>query len=212
MTGLSICVGRADPPCAGGARKRDTAPMDMPRSLPVLEAPRLRLRQLHEGDVDDLFAIFSDPEVMRYWSHAPFRTLEQAEWYLRDIDAGRSNGTHFQWGIALREDDRVIGTTTLFALNNKHRRAELGYAVRSSEWRRGYAREALIAVIGHAFGTIGLRRLEADIDPRNIASCRLVETLGFRLEGELRERWQVEGEIQHSAIYGLLAREFAHGA
>ncbi|MCB1575617.1 MAG: GNAT family N-acetyltransferase, partial [Xanthomonadales bacterium] len=80
--------------------------MDMPRSLPVLEAPRLRLRQLHEGDVDDLFAIFSDPEVMRYWSHAPFRTLEQAEWYLRDIDAGRNNATHFQWGIALHEDDR----------------------------------------------------------------------------------------------------------
>ncbi|SFN51961.1 GNAT family N-acetyltransferase [Dokdonella immobilis] len=182
-----------------------------PQSLPTLPTPRLRLRQLHAGDVADLFAIFSDPAVMRYWSHAPFRTREQAEWYLRDIDAGRTNGTHYQWGIATRENNRVIGTTTLLALNSKHRRAEIGYAVRSSEWRRGYGREALIALIAHAFGALELRRLEADIDPRNIASCRLVETLGFRLEGELRERWQVEGELQHSAIYGLLAREFSHG-
>ena len=176
--------------------------------LPTLEGTRLRLRQLRASDVGDLFAIFSDPEVMRYWSHAPFRSMQQAKWYLRDIDAGRINQTHYQWGIALNGDDRVIGTTTLFALNPKHRRAEIGYAVKGSQWRKGYAREALSALINHAFGRLEYRRLEADIDPRNTASRRLVETLGFRLEGELRERWLVEGDIQHSAIYGLLAREY----
>lgn len=177
-------------------------------TLPTLESPRLRLRQLQVGDVPDLFTIFSDPAVTRYWSHAPFRSSGQAEEYLRGIDSGRVNGTHFAWGIALREDNRVIGTTTLFALNPKHRRAEIGYALMSAHWRRGYAREALCAVIDHAFACLGYLRLEADIDPRNIASCQLLETLGFRREGELRERWHVEGEIQHSAIYGLLAREF----
>jgi RimJ/RimL family protein N-acetyltransferase len=182
--------------------------MELTSELPTLESPRLRLRQLHAADVPALFAVFSDHEVMRYWSHAPFRTIEQAEWYLRDIDAGRVNGTHYQWGIALLDSDAVIGTTTLFSLDRKNRRAEIGYALLSRQWKMGYASEALGQLIAYAFDHLGINRLEADIDPRNIASCRLVEKIGFKYEGELRERWYVEGEVQHSAIYGLLAREF----
>ncbi len=184
--------------------------MKSKKTLPTLESPRLRLRQLQVADIEDLFAIFSDEQTMRYWSHAPFKDRTEAEAYLRNIDAGRINGTHLQWGIALREDDKIIGTTTLFSLNPKHRRAEIGYALASRFWRSGFGREALMVVLEHAFKSLGYLRIEADIDPRNVASCHLVEKLGFRLEGSLRERWHVEAEIQDSAIYGLLAREFTN--
>jgi len=66
----------------------------------------------------------------------------------------------------------------------------------------------LTTVLRHAFDALDYLRIEADVDPRNTASCRLLETLGFRQEGLMRERWHVQGEIQDSAIYGLLAREF----
>ena len=66
-----------------------------------------------------------------------------------------------------------------------------------------------MTALSHAFDTLGFLRIETDVDPRNRASCRLLEKLGFHLEGSLRERWHVEGEIQDSALYGLLAREFA---
>ncbi|MBL0165160.1 MAG: GNAT family N-acetyltransferase [Xanthomonadales bacterium] len=178
------------------------------KSLPTLESSRLRLRQIQVADVEDLFAIFSDPKTMRYWSHAPFVGIAEAEAYLRNIDAGRINGTHLQWGIALGESDKLIGTTTLFALNPRHHRAEIGYALASAHWARGFGHEALMTVLSHAFNARGFLRIEADVDPRNAASCRLLEKLGFRLEGRLRERWHVEDEIQDSAIYGLLAREF----
>jgi [ribosomal protein S5]-alanine N-acetyltransferase len=178
------------------------------KALPTLKSPRLQLRQLRGSDIADLFAIFSDPQTMRYWSHKPFSEISEAEAYLRNIDAGRVNGTHLTWGIALREDDTVIGTTTLFSLNPKHRRAEIGYALASSWWHRGFGSEALRSVLTHAFDTLGYLRIEADIDPRNAASCGLVEKLGFRLEGQLRERWHVGSELQDSALYGLLAREF----
>jgi RimJ/RimL family protein N-acetyltransferase len=68
--------------------------------------------------------------------------------------------------------------------------------------------EALTAVIDYAFGPLGLRRLEADTDPRNGASLRTLERLGFTREGLLRERWQVGDEIPDSALWGLLAREW----
>ncbi|ETP61422.1 hypothetical protein BDSB_27145 [Burkholderia dolosa PC543] len=64
--------------------------------------------------------------------------------------------------------------------------------------------EAASALIEHAFGTLNLRRIEADIDPRNVALARLLERLGFIREGLLRERWIVGDDVSDSALYGLL--------
>ena len=68
--------------------------------------------------------------------------------------------------------------------------------------------EALVAVVDYAFGPLGLRRLEADTDPRNEASNRALERLGFVREGVLRERWRVADEISDTFLFGLLAREW----
>jgi [ribosomal protein S5]-alanine N-acetyltransferase len=87
-------------------------------------------------------------------------------------------------------------------------RAELGYCLRSPFWRRGYMGEALAALIDYAFATLKLRRLEADVDPGNAGSVRLLERMGFTREGLLRERWNVGGQIGDSAFFGLLAREW----
>ena len=72
--------------------------------------------------------------------------------------------------------------------------------------------EALTALFGFAFGPMALRRLEADVDPRNENSLRILGRLGFRREGLLRERWNVGGEIQDTAFLGLLAREWRSAA
>jgi RimJ/RimL family protein N-acetyltransferase len=87
-------------------------------------------------------------------------------------------------------------------------RAEIGYAIGSDYWGKGYMNEALTALIAHAFEVLDLRRLEADVDPRNTRSIRTLERLGFQREGFLRERWHVCGEIQDAFFYGLLRREW----
>lgn len=176
--------------------------------LPVLDTPRLRLRAPVDADVSALFAIFKDPETMRYWSRLAMTDVAEAEALLRDITCLAKAETLFQWGIARREDDQVIGTCTLFHIEREHRRAELGYILRRDHWGHGFANEALTALVNHAFGTLGLHRVEADIDPRNAGSIRLVERLGFKLEGRLRENYFVADEIQDSLIYGLLAPEW----
>jgi len=178
------------------------------RVLPVLEGERVRLRAHAPSDLDAVYAVFSDPDVMRYWSRPPMKSAAEAEHLLADIRAHIAAGSLLQWAIARRDDDAVVGHVSLFALNPPHERAEIGYAVGSGHWRLGYAREALSLALGHAFGTMKLRRIEADIDPRNLASVALVERLGFRHEGTLRERWFVAGELQDSAMYGLLARDW----
>ena len=126
----------------------------MAARLPVLETPRLRLRLPVDADVPALFAIFSDPEAMRYWTTPPMGDLTEAEAYVRDIHRHAEAGTLFQWGIARREDDLVIGTCTLLRIEREHRRCELGYILRRDHWGARLAHEALTAVVDHAFGTL----------------------------------------------------------
>jgi ribosomal-protein-alanine N-acetyltransferase len=183
-------------------------------SLPTLVTERLALRWLTPADVPALYEIFSDPEVTRYWSSPPLSDLAAAEALLANIHESFEQRTLFQWGIARRTDDRVIGTCTLAGLTTAHRRAELGFALARRYWGSGYVAEALPALVRFAFDELGLHRLEADVDPRNLASIRALERLGFRREGYLRERYHVNGEVQDAILYGLLQpdwEEAQHG-
>ena len=167
------------------------------------------MRWLSEDDVDALFEVFSDPKVMRYWSSGPLPNREAAAAMQREIAEGNLKESIWKWGLALRESNKIIGTVTLFNLSLSNGRAEIGYAMGSAYWGKGYMNEALTALIVHAFDVVKLRRLEADVDPRNTPSVRTLERLGFQREGFLRERWHVEGELQDAFFYGLLKREWA---
>jgi RimJ/RimL family protein N-acetyltransferase len=195
------------------SRRARTAPMppaaavDADR-LPTLVAPRLQLRWIEPGDLEDLYGVFSDPDVTRYWSQQAWGSPDEATIYLEAIHQGFQQGNLFQWGIALRGDDRIIGTTTLYDIDHAQGRAELGFALARDHWGRRYAREALTVLMDHAFGAMAMRRIEADVDPRNLPSLRTLEALGFRREGYLRQRWQVGGELQDSVLMGLLASDW----
>jgi [ribosomal protein S5]-alanine N-acetyltransferase len=182
-----------------------------------IETPRLLLRPLRDGDAEALFAIFSDPAVMRYWSSPPWSDPAQALHLLegeREALAGRRD---LRLGLVPRDGDgRVAGTLSLYKINAGCRSADIGYALARGEQGRGLMNEALAAVIdcafdhrpGAPFDDLQLNRIEADVDPRNAASCRALERLGFLREGLLRERWIVAGEVSDSAMYGLLRADW----
>lgn len=179
-------------------------------ALPTLDARRLRLRALREADTDDVFAVFSDPLVMRYWSSPPMTSPAQATGYIAQIRDWFASRGGLQWGIARDdEDDRIIGTVTLCAFALEHRRCEIGYALGADHWGQGFAGEAVARALAFAFDDLDLARIEADVDPRNDASVRLLERLGFLREGLLRARWRVGGEVQDALVYGLLREERA---
>lgn len=176
--------------------------------LPRLRAPRLTLRPLGPDDVPDLFEIFSDPEVARYWSSPPFTEMAEAEALLADVEESFRERTLFQWGIERKMDGKVVGTVTLWQLDLGNRRGEIGFALGRGAWGQGLMSEALGVFFGFCFGVLGLHRLEADVEPANGRSLRVLERLGFRREGFLRERWFTYGEWQDSVILGLLVGEW----
>jgi RimJ/RimL family protein N-acetyltransferase len=186
-------------------------PYEWGDSPPVLDSERLRLRPLRERDVDDLFGLFADPDVMRYWSSPAFHERAQAERLIEEVRRGFASRAFVQWGIARRADDVVLGTCSLFRIEPVHRRAEIGFALRRLDWGRGIASEAVATVVQFAFGSLGLIRIEADVDPRNDRSIRLLERLGFEREGYLRSRYIVSGEIQDTVFLGLLREAWCAG-
>jgi len=173
----------------------------------TLHSRRMRLRAFTSGDVDALFEIGGDPEVMRYVSKPLWTRREQAIEAIERFHASRLEGTGVVWAMADLEGDRVFGYFTIFGLEPAHRRAMFGYALARQAHGKRLASEALPKVLVFAFDELGLRRLEADVDPRNVASRRLLERVGFVEEGLARERYENDGQVYDSVRYGLLARE-----
>ena len=184
-----------------------TDPFEGLDRLPTLRTARLDLRAIGEADAGALFEVFSDGEVMRYWSRPPMTSMDQARALVTEIQAHWQSRTLFQWGITERETGALVGTCTLYRWDRAHARAELGYALRKDRWGRGLATEAVSAVLDFGFGPMRLHRVGADTDPRNGASERVLERLGFRREGLQRETYHHLGEWADSQLWGLLARE-----
>ena len=107
-------------------------------TLPIITTPRVILRWISEDDIDSLYEIFSDPQVMRYWSTAPLHNREAAADLQREIAEGNESEKMFKWGLALRNSNTLVGTATLFNLNLDNGRAELGYAMGRAYWGKRY--------------------------------------------------------------------------
>ena len=173
-----------------------------------LRTQRLLLRPLRESDAADLLAIYGDPQVTRFLSRPPWTELAQAEVSIAQDRAALPRGEFVRLGIELPVERRIVGICALFNFMSASRRAELGYCLAADTWGKGYVSEALGALVDYGFETLKLNRLEADIDPLNAASKRVLERLGFHREGLLRERWIVAGQTSDTAMYGLLHREW----
>ncbi|WP_295800759.1 GNAT family protein [uncultured Microbulbifer sp.] len=177
--------------------------------IAVSTDPELRLRWLTEADLPALQQIFSAPEVVRYMSGELQDTEQKSREYLLSIQQGFLTGALYQWGLEWCGE--VVGTTTLAGLERYPGgiyQAEIGFALAPAHWGCGLMRQTLPALLEFAFSRLGLRRISADVDPRNLASLRLLEFLGFQREGLMRQRYFHLGEIQDAVILGLLRDEW----
>lgn len=176
--------------------------MNISLNAKTLRTERLVLRAMRMEDAEDFHHIYADPETMKYWSDRPAVDLEESRQRVREDVEAMAKGKMLFWSVCL--DGEVIGKCVLFQFSLKNKRAELGYVMRREFWGQGLMTEALAEVIRHAFEDLDLHRLEADTDPKNRGSLRLLEKLGFEKEGLFRERWFVYDRWQDSVMLGLI--------
>ncbi len=194
------------PPTTGGI----ITPAPLP--TPTLSTARLRLRPFDDADADDLFALHSDPRVLRYWDAPPWNERGRAERFIAACRQMAEEGTGVRLAVDRAGDTAFIGWCSLNRWNPDHRSASLGYCFDRAAWGHGYATEAARAVLRWAFDTLDLNRVQAETDTRNVASARVLEKLGFVREGTLREDCVVDGEVSSSWVYGLIRREWRPAA
>ena len=162
---------------------------------------RLRFRTFGPGDAEALVPTLSDDAAMRWWSRAPLTSIDDARDYLaRDTGEWRAF-------VFTGPDDRALGWVSV-GERRQGGVSEIGYLLAREVWGRGYAREAVARVIDHLLIDEGHRRVFADTDPDNAASIRLLQALGFTLEGRLRGEWETHIGVRDSLIWGLLASEW----
>jgi [ribosomal protein S5]-alanine N-acetyltransferase len=180
-------------------------------AFPVLETERLLLRAMLDDDADATYRILSDPRVTRYFGSPPMAEPARAIQRIERIHAAFADQSGIRWAIAPRQGGELIGSCGFWRIDKAHFRAEIGYELDPDHWGRGLIPEALRAMLGFGFAKMGLHSVEANIDPANQGSRRVLEKLGFVQEGYFRENYWLEYEqrFSDSAIFSLLASDWA---
>jgi ribosomal-protein-alanine N-acetyltransferase len=165
------------------------------QSFPQLETRNLILRRIQVTDSNAIFRILADDEVTKYYDDATFTDVSQASDQIEAWENGFINRRCIRWGIARKDDLVVIGSCGYYGFHTWHMRAAIGYELARAFWRQGIMTEALDAIINLGFREMGLNRIEAVVMPENSASIKLLEKLGFRNEGLLKEyeNWGSKG-------------------
>ena len=177
-----------------------------PAPHPILMTPRLRLRQFREDDVDAMHACFTSAHAMRYWNtplHTKRTGTERA--VRRFIDCTPSY--YRFWAVADKTTDLCLGLVNYHDGHIRNKRVAIGYMVDPAHCKQGLATEAVSAMIRFCFQDLGLHRLQAFIHPDNTPSLKLIEKLGFRREGLLRENLRVGDEWRDDLLYALLSTD-----
>jgi RimJ/RimL family protein N-acetyltransferase len=177
----------------------------------AIETERLVLRPFRESDLDDLHAVRSLPEVVRYlYGDALSR---QAAEELLGMRLGQTRvaeeGDVLALAVERREDGRLIGDVSLTLRSAEHRQGEIGFVFHPDAQGQGYAREAATAVLNVAFGELAMHRVFGRTDARNDASAALMRRLGMRQEAHLRENEIFKGAWGDEFVFAVLESEWS---
>mgnify|MGYP003597135014 CR=1 FL=1 len=146
----------------------------------------------------------SSEDVMHYIDKERMKTREDALALIQKMTDGIHTGTGINWGISLRNDPTLLGTIAFWRLIPENYRAEIGYMLHPNFHGRGLMSEAMTEVIRYGFEVMNLHSIEANINPGNEVSRKLLLKFGFQKEAYFRENYFFNGKFLDSEIYSLI--------
>lgn len=180
--------------------------------FPEITTERLQLTAISSEDTANIFALFSDAAVTRYYDLATFTDMAQAVDIIKLFQSRFESNMGIRWAIRLASTQQLIGTCGFNSWSPKMKNATLGYDLHSDYWHCGYAQEAMHAILTAAFsGKLScgpLHRIQADTTPGNTASEKLLVRLGFQEEGLRRDCGYWNGSFHSAKCFGLLESDY----
>lgn len=184
--------------------------------IPDLTTDRLRLRPIVDTDLPAWSDILANPDVRRYLfefqPNAPEEHAAEMREIMGWIQAQIAAKTGIRWAITLPPDDTLIGTCGFHVYSTENRCTEIGYELHPDYWRKGIMSEAVRLVVNFCLDTLEVHRIEADVTVGNVASRKLLESLGFTHEGTWRDRVYTPADDTYHSLwqFGLLKHEWQH--
>ncbi|OCB74840.1 GNAT family N-acetyltransferase [Flavobacterium crassostreae] len=172
--------------------------------FPDLETQRLSLRRITPEDANEVFALRSNKDTMKYIPRPIAKTLADALEHIATMDATIDKNEGINWAITLKDSTTLIGMIGHYRIQPQNYRAEVGYILHPDHHNRGYISEALKKVIAYGFGPMKLHSIEAVIDPNNTISEKVLLKNGFIKEAHFIENHFYNDHFLDTAIYSLL--------
>lgn len=179
-------------------------------NFPILNTARLHLRQIQPSDAEALFSYFSKDEVTEFFDLPTFQDIAEAQELVKTWQDRYDRKDTIRWAICLKENpDELIGTCGFHNFSNEHFRAEIGYELHPRFWQKGMMTEVITCILDYGFSELKLNRIEAFIDPANIASRKLLEKVGLSSEGVLRDYFFEKGRFVDAEMFALLKKDYS---
>jgi ribosomal-protein-alanine N-acetyltransferase len=172
--------------------------------FPHILTQRLRLRKVVTTDASDIFSLRSDERVMEFLDRPMQKTMGDSRQLIKIITNGINNNEAITWAINLKNDPKLIGTIGFWRIIKEHFRAEIGYLLHPDYQGKGIMQEALEEVLDFGFRTLKLHSIEANVNPNNLASIKLLERNRFIKEAYFKENYYYDGKFLDTAIYSLI--------
>ncbi len=176
--------------------------------FPFIETERLHLTKLEDKHAGRLHEMRTNPEVMRYLQRSRPGSMEDTLENIRNNQELIQKQDGISWVVELKGENLLAGVIGYWRMKKEYMRPEIGYLLLPQYWGKGIMSEAIRAIIRYGFEQMNAHTIEADINPENDASAKILERHGFVREGLFRENVFFEGEFSDSAIYSLLKRDW----
>jgi RimJ/RimL family protein N-acetyltransferase len=173
--------------------------------FPILSTKRLLLRRIEESDVNEIFILRSDKRVMEFIERHAAKSIEEATLFIQSINDLIKNNEAIQWAITEKTNTKLLGTICIWNISKEHHRGEIGYVLHPDSQGKGLMQEAVTEVINFGFKTLKLHSIEADVNPDNIPSIKLLERNKFSREAHYKENIFFDGKFFDTVVYSLHA-------
>ena len=174
-----------------------------------LYTERLTLRRLTINDVNKVFNNWtSDSEVSKFLPWPTHENIDVTKTVLENWIEKYPQKDFYQWAIIFNEINEPIGTITVVGKNDRTKMVEIGYCIGKKWWNKGITSEALASVIKFLFENVGVNRIQAFHDSRNVYSGKVMEKCGMKLEGKLKQSGLNNSGICDHCLYGIVAEDY----
>jgi ribosomal-protein-alanine N-acetyltransferase len=177
------------------------------KKFPEFSSERLHFRKIDFTDAKEIFSIRSNDDVMRFMDVPRHYSISDSEKLIQLIDDSFKNEKGINWAIIEKLSNAFIGYIGFIRMSPEHCRAEIGYALKPEFWGKGFMYESINKLVSFGFNEMKLHSIEANVNPLNKRSQKVLERVGFKREAYFRENYLFDGKFLDSVIYSLLEKD-----